>query len=78
MDRNFENWRTMAARFEIRPSRLLRHRIGRSKRFYVATIGNNNEVLQTSEMLNSHEACITNIEAMRKLTGMIPTKDLTK
>lgn len=48
----------MSSRFEIH-----RSRIGR-RRWRVRTIGDNNQILQTSEHLNSRDACITNIAAV--------------
>jgi uncharacterized protein YegP (UPF0339 family) len=53
----------MAARFEIRKGRKLFR-----QKFYVATIGNNGEVLQTSELLSSENDCHTNINAVREVS----------
>ena len=52
-----------SARFEIRHGK---KRLSRRKHsFWVVTIGENGEILQTSEMLTSRNACYTNISAMR-------------
>lgn len=62
----------MGARFEIRKSR---KRL--KQRYYVVTIGNNNEPLQTSEMFPTKQECHTNIQAMRRIVGMIGVVDTT-
>lgn len=47
-------------RFEIRKTRLP----FRKQKYWVATIGANNRILQKSEMLTHVEDCYTNIEAV--------------
>ena len=65
----------MSSRFEIRGSNKRRFR---SQKFWVATIGNNNKVLQTSELLNSREACYKNIAAVSEMIEKATIVDVTK
>lgn len=62
----------MNERFEIRKTR----KVFRQK-FYVATIGKNNEILQTSEMLQNKNDCYTNIHAVCNLDEKTDVIDKT-
>lgn len=51
-------------------------RRGLRRGWWVVSVGGNSKTLQHSEVLNSHAAALTNIEAMRKLADA-PVEDRT-
>jgi uncharacterized protein YegP (UPF0339 family) len=46
----------------------------KDKKFYVTIIGDNNEVLNTSEMLNTKQAAWVNIWAVMNVLGTLQSK----